>query len=113
MIKLTSLFYKIKNEALERFHNINQYSEDLLHEWEKQVEENKNFNIDLPPKPFIEPFEFEEEDYDIKEQKFRIDPKQILLYKENTEGYTELVLSETLSFTIKESVEEIDTMLGI
>lgn len=113
MIKLTALYYKLKTESLERFHNITEYSEKLLNDWEKELEKSKDLDTEYPYKPFIEPFEFEEEDYDITEQKFRINSDKIILYKENLEGYSEVVISDTLSFIVKESVEEIDKKLGV
>lgn len=110
MIKLTALHYKIKLFALERFHNISQYNETLLLEWEKEVETARNLNDEIPKKPFIEPFEFDEEDYDITEKKFRVRLKDIYSYKENYNNITELTVGDDITYTIKETVDEIDAL---
>jgi len=111
MIKLTVLHYKIKTEALERFHNISQYNEELLFNWEEELEKAKSMQIDHPIKPFVEPFEFDEADYEIIEQDFRIRSEDILYYKTNLDGVTEVVISENIGFTVKETVEEIDKLM--
>lgn len=112
MIKLTALHYKLKTEALERFHNISQHNEGLMFEWETSLERARATGIDYPAKPFVEPFEFEEDDYEVSEQAFRIRAKDILYYKTNLDGLTELTVSENVAFTVKESVDEIDKLIG-
>ena len=112
MIKLTALHYKLKTSALERFHKISEHNEGLMFEWESALERSRATGIDYPPKPFAEPFEFEEDDYNVTEQDFRIRAEDILYYKTNMDGLTELTLSEKIAFTIKETVEEIDKLLS-
>ena len=63
MIKLTALHYTIKTSALERFHNINENSSRLMFDWEKANERATNTGEPYTNKPFIEPFDFETEDY--------------------------------------------------
>lgn len=111
MIKLTALHYKLTIPALEKFHNISQHNEGILFEWEQEVESARATGVELPKKPFIEPFEFEEDDYNITEQAFRIRKEDILYYKTNLDGFTELTIAENLAYTIKESVEEIDRLI--
>lgn len=111
MIKLTALHYKLKTEALEKFHNISQYNENIMFEWEKSLEKAQSTGIEYPTKPFVEPFEFEEEDYNITEQQFRVRKEDILYYKTNLDGFTELTIAENMMFTVKESVEEIDNLI--
>lgn len=110
MIKLTALHFKLKTSSLERFHNISQYNEGLMFNWEAEVERSRNTSTEYPNKPFIEPFEFEDDDYEITEQSFRIRPKDVLFYKTNLENLTEITLSGDISFTVRESVEEIDKL---
>jgi len=111
MIKLTALHYKIKTEALERFHNISQHNDGLMFDWEAELDRARATGIDYPNKPFIEPFEFDEVDYNITEQDFRIRAEDILYYKTNLDGLTEVTISENIAFTVKETVEEIDELI--
>ena len=82
-----------------------------MFEWESAVEKSRATGVDYPSKPFTEPFEFEEEDYDITEQDFRIRAEDIIYYKTNMEKRTEIMTSEKTAFTVKETVLEIDKML--
>lgn len=111
MIKLTALHYKLKTSALERFHDISEYNEELLFEWKLALDKAQSTGIGYPKKPFEEPFEFEETDYNITEQDFRIRAEDILYYKTNIDGLTELSVSENVSFIVKETVVEIDNLL--
>lgn len=108
MIKLTALHYKLTTAALLRLHNITNFNESLMFNWENEVEKSRATGTDYPDKPFIEPFEFEDDDYDVTEQEFRIRPQDILYYKTNLDGLVEITLSENLAFTVKETIEEID-----
>lgn len=115
MIKLTALDFKIKIEALERLHKINELAEQQMADWQKEAEKVQIAGSDeYVEKPFIEPHEFVASDYEIIERKFRIDPKIIWAYVEGKHQNTELTLKGgDISYNIKESVEEIDKLLGI
>jgi len=113
MIKLTALHYKVKESALERFHNINSHNESLIFKWEKEVETAANRDLDFPEKPFVEPFEFEDSDYNITEKKFRIRKEDIFSYMENEEGRTELTTTNNTEYTIAESIAELDELLKL
>lgn len=113
MIKLTALHYKLKTEALERFHNINNHNDSIMFEWEQELDTARNVNSEFPNKPFIEPFEFKPDDYYVTEKKFRVRLEDIYSYMENEEGVTELTVANDIAYTIKESVEEIDQLFGL
>ena len=113
MIKLTVLHYKLKTEALERFHNINNHNESLMFNWEQDLDTSRNLNDDFPEKPFIEPFEFKPYDYIIIEKKFRVRLEDIYSYMENEDGVTELTVGDDITYTVKESIEEIDQLFGL
>lgn len=115
MIKLTALDFKIKVEALERFHKINELAEQQVADWQKEAEEMQiTGSNDYVEKPFIEPHEFVTSDYDIVERKFRVRPEIIWSYTEAKHGVTELTLKGgEITYNIKESVEEIDKLLGV
>lgn len=108
LVQLTGLYYKLKPESLQRYHNINEHNAGLVFDWEREVERARSVGGDYPKKPFIEPFEFEEDDYNIQEKKFRITLKDIFLYKENIDNVTELTTTDGTTFTIKETIDEID-----
>lgn len=110
MIKLTALHYKIKISALEIYHNINELAENRMFEWEKAMEKERTVMGEYIDKPFIEPHEFKQSDYDIKEISFRVRPEDILFYKENIDGFTEIALkNRDIAFVVKESIEYVDT----
>lgn len=111
MIKLTALNYKIKTSALQRLHGIKDYNEELMFDW--GVAKDKIISIgggEYLRKPFIEPFEFEKDDYVITEKKFRIRLEDIYIYRENEEGITELTIEGDISYSIKEPVDFIDSL---
>jgi hypothetical protein len=111
MIHLTALHYKIKISALERLHSIKSYNEELMFNWNKEIDKIETMGTgEYPKKPFIEPFEFEDDDYDITDKKFRIRLKNIHIYKENESGVTELVTKDDIAYSIKESVDHIDNI---
>ena len=110
MIKITALHYKLKTEALERYHNITEHNQSLLFEYEKELERSTDLNQNYPHKPFTEPFEFNDEDYIVTEKLLRIRKKDIISYKENADNIVEIMITEDLSYTIKESIEELDNI---
>lgn len=112
MLKLTALHYKIKSEALEIFHNITQHNDGRMFEWEAEFEKQRSLGGEYPEKPFIEPFEFQDSDYNMTEKRFRVRPEDVFLYKENADNVTELTVSDGTIFTIKETVEELDLLLN-
>lgn len=113
MIKLTALYYKVKTEALERFHDINEHGETLIYEWEKELEKARDLGTEYPSKPFIEPFEFEDDDYDVTEQPFRIRLSDIQSVKTNLDGIVEITVSPDKIYSVKETIEEVDKLFGI
>lgn len=71
MIKLTRIHYKIANQALEIQHNINEHNEEKMYNWEDAVESAKLANLPYPSKPFLEPLEFNTDDYKKTEAPYR------------------------------------------
>lgn len=112
MIKLTALHYKIKTASLEKAHGIQNHYDYLNSEWEKEAETSRSLGTPLPDKPFLEPFEFEEEDYDIKKVDVLIKKKSIISFKEHPKGYTDVVFSNGLEYSVAESISEIETILN-
>jgi CRISPR/Cas system-associated exonuclease Cas4 (RecB family) len=110
MIELTALHYKVKIEALERYHNIAEHNQGLMFTYETELDKARDLNGEYPTKPFIEPFEFRDEDYIVTEKKFRIRKKDIILYKENVDNIVEVMVSEELTYTVKQTVEEMDKL---
>lgn len=110
MISLTALHYKIKVSALERFHNINEYNESRMFIWSLEVDKAKDIGLEYPEKPFIEPFEFEDTDYVITERRFRVRLDDIYSYKENSDGVVELTVRDDVTYTIKETIEDLDKL---
>lgn len=110
MVKLTALHYKLKVEGLERYHNINEYGQSLLFEWEQEVDKARSVNEEYPTKPFIEPFEFKDSDYDVKEKLFRVRLDDIYSYKENADNIVEVTVAGDVAYTVKESIEELDAL---
>jgi CRISPR/Cas system-associated exonuclease Cas4 (RecB family) len=110
MIKLTALHYKVKIEAMEKYHNIAEHNQALLFAHAIELEKATDIDGNYVPKPFIEPFEFQDEDYIVKEKKFRIRKEDIILYKENADNVVEVMVSEELTYTVKESIEELDKL---
>lgn len=113
MIKLTYLYYKLKTEALRRYHNIAEHNSGLMFEWENAVERARSVGDDYPPKPFIEPFDFKDSDYVMTEKPLRIRPKDVLYYRENIDNVSEITIDEGMSYTVKETIEELDILFGI
>lgn len=108
MIKLTALHYKLKTEALEKYHNITEYNQGLLFDHENELEKASSIGGEYPVKPFIEPFEFLDSDYIVTEKAFRVRKKDIITYKENESNIVEVMTTEDLSYAVKETIEEID-----
>ena len=69
----------------------------------------KNLQSEYPIKPFIEPFEFIDDDYEITEKAFRVRKEDILSYKENVDNIVEITVDGN-SYTVKETIEEIDAL---
>jgi len=108
MIKLTALHYKVKIEALERYHNIAEHNQGLMFAYESELEKARDLDGEYPAKPFIEPFEFIDDDYIVTEKRLRLRKKDIILYKENVDNIVEVMVLEELSYTVKETIEQID-----
>jgi hypothetical protein len=113
MIKLTVLHYELKTSSLKFLHNVSQFQESAIFKWEQEVENAKLYNGDLPDKPFLEPFEFKQDDYTITEKPFRIRLEDIYSYQENNDNITEITVGGDVTYTIKESVEEIDRLFTL
>lgn len=110
MIKLTALHYKIKVSALEVYHTINELAESRMFEWEKVMSKERSLDGEYVDKPFIEPHEFKQSDYDIQEKRFRVRPEDVLFYKENGDNLVEVTLRDVdATFVVKEKIEYIDT----
>jgi hypothetical protein len=110
MIKLTVLHYELKLQALKKLHNISQHQEELIFDWEKEVDSAKDMGTEYPTKPFLEPFKFEQSDYKITEKPFRARLKDICFYQESEDNITEITFEGDITFTIKETIEEIDLL---
>lgn len=110
MVKLTALHYKIKVESLERYHKINELAQSQIFDWELEVDKARNLDGDYPEKPFIEPFEFIDSDYDKKELPFRIRKEDIYSYKENMDNIVEVTVAGDISYTVKEPIEFFDRL---
>lgn len=113
MIKLTVLHYVLKISALKKFHDIKEYQEKLMYNWQNEVESAKDMGTEYPEKPFLEPFEFEQSDYTITEKPFRVRLEDIYSYQENEDKITELTVGGDIAYTIKETVEELDQLFGL
>lgn len=112
MIKLTAFHYKLKLSALEVYHNVNEAAESRIYEWEQVMATARAVNDSYIDKPFIEPHEFKQEDYHIKERQLRVLPEDILYAKENIDGLVEIHLRDVeAAFVIKETMEELDKYL--
>jgi hypothetical protein len=113
MIKLTKLHFKVKAEALERQHVINEYAEEKMFEWEQGNEKASNLGGEYNHKPYIEPFDFKEKDFIIKEVPFRCPLDAISYYGLNEDNDLEVLLYETHLITVKEKIEDLDQLFGI
>jgi len=113
MIKLTALYYKLTEQALEKHHNVKEFAAKRIFDWEKELAKAQTVGGDYeyPNKPFIEPFEFENDDYDVTEQQYRIRAEDIVSYRTNLDGHTDLTDCNNLVVTVKETVEEIDKLI--
>ena len=86
-VKLTALNYKVKLEALERYHNISEFNEERKVKWEESMRLASLSDEDsYIPKPFIEPNEFNETDYNITDRPIRVKKSTIGYYNTNIEG---------------------------
>lgn len=116
MIKLTALHYKLKIPSLERYHSIAEHNAGLMFDWENEVERARAIpGSEYPKKPFIEPFEFNDDDYIRTELPFRIKKENIASYKLNTDNVVEVTVeysAENITYTVKNTIEEIDALLG-
>ncbi len=112
MIKLTELTYTIKASALEIFHNISENAQSKVITWEKENERAENTGEDYFPKPFFEPFEYMLEDYDVVESPLRVNKDEIKVVRRDKFGTVE-ILYEGEFYAVKESIEEMDILLGI
>lgn len=110
MINLTYLYYKLKLQSLIKYHNITEHNAGLMFEWEQEVEKAESLGGNYPKKPFIEPFEFKDDDYLVIEKKLRVRPEDILLAKENEDDKVEITVGEEI-FVLKETIEEFDKLL--
>ena len=110
MLKLTVLHYKLFPQALERFHNINEHSEGLMFDWESSFETAKSVGGEYPAKPFMEPFEFEDEDYEVTKLQLRIKKEDILIYRQNVDKVTEIVVTGGEVYPIEESIDFLDNI---
>ena len=106
MIKLTALNYKVKIESLERYHNINEHNEKRMHNWKLTMESADATGQGYTPKPFAEPFEFKDSDYDIVGVPFRVNPTNITIMKQNIDGNTDILVDGEV-YVIKEKIEVI------
>lgn len=113
MVKLTALHYKLKMSSLERYHKIAEHNAGLMFNWEQAEERARSVGDNYPPKPFIEPFEFQDDDYLIKEKAFRIRLEDIYSYKENADNVVEVTVAGDISYTVKETIAELDALFGI
>ena len=111
-IKLTVIDYTLKTDALEIYHNINEHNSGIIFEWEIKNKEIAATTSSYEPKPYIETFIFDDEDYEMREDKFRIRVEDIYSYIENEEKKTILITSDKTSYTIKETIEEIDIIIA-
>lgn len=110
MIPLTAFHHKVKVDSLERYHKINEWAEERVHKWNDAISEWQlaGSQGERPPKPFIEPFEFIQSDYDITEKKFRVKPEEIITYGQNAQNITEICLVGDITVSVKETIEELD-----
>lgn len=112
MIKLTSLDYKLKEEAIEKFHNINERNESLLFEWGRELEKATSMDMAYPEKPYIEIFEYKDADFLKKERRYRVRLEDIHSYKENEDDLVEIIDSKGEIYIIKEKIEFLDELFG-
>ena len=110
MVRLTALHYKVKVASLQRYHRINEHNTGLMFEWELAEDRARSVGSEYPIKPFIEPFEFKDEDYTVKEKKFRVRLNDIYSYKENADNIVEVTLAGDVTYTVRETIEELDAM---
>lgn len=113
MIKLTALHYKLKTSSLQRYHSIAEHNAGLMFNWEQAEERARSVGSDYPQKPFIEPFEFQDNDYMVREKAFRIRLEDIYSYKENIDNVVEVTVAGDISYTVKETIAELDALFGI
>lgn len=113
MVKLTALHYKLKTSSLQKYHRITEHNESLMFNWEQSEERARSVGNNYPHKPFIEPFEFQEDDYLIYEKAFRIRLEDIYSYKENYDNIVEVTVAGDIAYTVKETIAEIDALFGI
>ncbi len=83
LLKLTALHYTLKTSALERFHNINEHGSGIIFEWERANERAVSTMQGYTPKPFMEPFAFIPDDYEVREDDFRIRAEDIYSLRSN------------------------------
>jgi hypothetical protein len=112
LIKLTKLHFKVKETANQRNHIHEQYREEKLHNWRKDVESAESMGFDYPHLEYHQEFNFEDCDFDIKKGKFRTPIDSISYYGENEEGDTEIMIYRKYILTIEESVEYLDEIFA-
>lgn len=108
MVKLTILHYKLKDEALERFHLINEHAEGLMFEWESALDKARSIGDEYIQKPYVENFEFDDDDYEVTTGHFRVREDDIQSYRENIDGLVEVTTSLGEIVTIQENIEFLD-----
>lgn len=109
MIKLTYKEYKVKESALEKFHNITEQAQVELEAWNSELEKQRVANENYyEPKPYIPTFEFEDDDYEVTTGPYRIDKEDIKRYKVNIDGDVEIYTSWGTIISIEENIEHLD-----
>ena len=120
MIRLTGINYKVTEEALQRYHNVNEAMQAELVQWEYQLEKDKAIanmtdddDIEYSPKPFMAPFEFVLDDYETTDFQLRVLKSSVLEYKENSDGLVDITMTGERTYVIRENIEYLDKIFGI
>jgi len=104
MVKLTAIHYKVKSEALKICHSVDEEFSKRMFEWEKEM----GVSTVYIEKPFMETFQFETFDYVQEQRPLRINKKDVMFYKLNIDNVTEITIKEDITFTVIETIEELD-----
>ena len=115
IVQITALNYKIKPESLERFHNLSEYAESRMFEWEQAINSTSTLGHGYVEKPYIEPQEFKESDYVITEKPLLVRKEDFRYCTVNRDGVTELSIDTRtgiVTFNVKNSLEEINKIFS-
>lgn len=113
MIKLTVLYYEVKSEVEEKIHNLQDHHNQKFREWEQELEFWQNIGGEQPVQPYSEPYEFQEEDYNITERQMRVRLEDIYSYREAKDGVREIKMNDGEVFNVKETLEYLDKLFGV